>query len=150
MLVALVRGPAMVAAPMRGSAEPTTRVAWIKAEGEMKDMDLLGDHVARKLESWGEVMSTDAALTDEFERLQGAVGLLLDLSRNVDAITPRYMPDIQEELVFKIRFLAEGINEALRRARRLTLDMVETLEHSPVFREHGGEPSSAGSSETGA
>ncbi len=116
----------------------------------MKDMDLMGDHVARKLESWGEVASADAALTEEFESLQGAVGLLLDLSRNVDAITPRYMPDIQEELVYKIRFLADGINEALKRARRLTLDMVETLEQSPVRRERGGEPSSAGSSGTGA
>jgi hypothetical protein len=82
----------------------------------------------RLLTSWADVASADLALTEAFNNLQGAASLLHDLSDLLGRTNEKYLPDIQDELVFKIQFLSDGINDAVRRGRELANDMVATLE----------------------
>jgi hypothetical protein len=91
-------------------------------------MDLQGDYQPTELTSWGDVAFADIGLTEAFENLQGAIALLRDLSRKLDGVNSKYLPEMQEEFAFEARFLAEGMWEMLARARRRTLDMVVTLE----------------------
>jgi hypothetical protein len=91
-------------------------------------MILRDDWQPTLIKSWGEVVSTGAAMTDALNNLQGAAGLIYDLSQRLDRTNEKYLPDVIEEVVFQLQFISDGINDAVRRSRELSGDMIETLE----------------------